>query len=391
MNYEIQVITDLAVLMVIASVIGLLFSKLKQPIIVAYLIAGIIIGPFTPPFSLVQNLNALNLFAEIGVILILFTIGLEFPLNKLKTLGRVAIGVSIFEISSMLCISWILGTFLLNWSFNDTMFLGAALTSSSTTIIAKVLSDMGKIREVSSTIMLSMLVIEDIVVVIILAALQKLTIAHTISFDTISTLLLKLAFLAIITLIVGFCFLTKIIDQVARTGNREVLYILILGLCFGFSILSNQLGFSVAIGAFLIGLIFAKTHCRELISREIEPFKFMFGAIFFVSIGALMDITQITNYWIPALIITVAVILTKFSSCTFGTYLLGYDKKTALKIGLGMAQIGEFAFIVAKVGQDVGVISDFLLPILAVATIITAFLTPYLIKLSYKEPKTDQL
>lgn len=385
MSFEIQIITDLAVVMVIASIVAFIFYKLKQPLIIGYLIAGILISPYTPPFNLIKHVDFLNVFAEIGVILLLFTIGLEFPLRKLRSIGRVVIGVSAIEITLMLLISYAVGVFL-NWSFYDTLFLGTALASSSTTIIAKVLSDSGRIKEISSIIMLGVLVVEDVVVVILLAMLQNFAIANTISVTSSLWLVAKLVIFIGGTLVIGGLIVPKAIDRVARIENQELLYILLLGVCFAFAIIANQIGFSAAIGAFIIGVVVARSRSREEINREIGPFKLVFGAIFFVSMGALMDITQIATYWVPAVIITVVVLVTKLASCGFGTRLFGYDRKTSLRVGLGMAQIGEFAFIVAKAGQDLGVTSDFLLPILGVATIITAFITPYLIKFSFKDP-----
>ncbi|MGD6810056.1 MAG: cation:proton antiporter [Candidatus Bathyarchaeia archaeon] len=383
MSFEIQIITDLSVLLVISAVVALIFYKLKQPIVIGYLIAGIIIGPYTPPFSLVSHVEILNVFAEIGVILLLFTIGLEFPISKLRSIGRVVIGVSAIEISLMLIVSWILGN-ALGWSFYDTLFLGAALASSSTTIISKVLSDMGKIKETPSIIMLGILVVEDITVVVMLAMFQNVAIANTFSLTSSLVLLLKLVAFIGGTLLIGSMLVPKVIDRIAKIGNNELLYILMLGICFAFSIMANQLGFSAAIGAFLIGVVVAKARCREQINREIEPLQYIFGAIFFVSMGALMDVNQISVYWLPALLVTFAVLGTKLVTCGLGTRLFGYDNKTSLRVGLGMAQIGEFAFIVVKAGQDLGVISDFLLPIVAVATIITSFATPYLIKFAFK-------
>ncbi|MCW4023833.1 MAG: cation:proton antiporter [Candidatus Bathyarchaeota archaeon] len=384
MRFEIQIITDLAVLLVIASVVTLIFYKLKQPLIIGYLIAGIIIGPYTPPFSLISNIDFLNVFAEIGVILLLFTIGLEFPIAKLRSIGRVVIGVSALEITLMLVVSWALGTFL-NWGFYDTLFLGAALASSSTTIIAKVLGDLGKMKEISSSIMLGVLVVEDVVVVILLAMLQNLAVLHVISVADSLWLVAKLIIFIGGTLIVGGFFIPKIIDRVAKTEKTEIVYILMLGVCFVFAIIATQIGFSAAIGAFIIGVVVARSKVREEINRKIEPFQLVFGAIFFVSMGALMDISKMGMYWLPAVIITLAVLGTKLVSCGFGTRLFGYEKTIALRVGLGMAQIGEFAFIVVKTGKDLGVLSDFLLPIIGVATIITSFLTPYLIRFSYKK------
>jgi monovalent cation:H+ antiporter-2, CPA2 family len=393
MSLEISAITDLAIMMTVAAVVALIFYRLKQPIVVGYLIAGIIIGPYTPPFSLITHIDILNIFAQIGVIFLIFFIGFEFPIRKMQSLGRVIIGVSAIEITLMLLISWGIGAYLLHWPFYDTIFLGVALASSSTTIIAKVLSEIGKIREISATIMLGILVVEDVVVVIILAMLQNVAVANTLSFTSITLLLVKLVLFIGGTLTVGYFLIPKLIDRVDRVTSREVhnehnhelLYIVMLALCFGFAILANQLGFSVAIGAFLIGVVAARAHVREEINKAIDPLQHVFGAIFFVSMGALMDVTKIPVYWLPALIITLALLGTKLFSCGFGTRLFGYDRQTALKVGLGMAQIGEFAFIVVKVGLDAGVLSDFMLPIIGVAAIITSFMTPYLIKFTFRK------
>jgi monovalent cation:H+ antiporter-2, CPA2 family len=384
MSFEIQVLTDLAVLMVVASAVAFVFYKLRQPLIIGYLFAGIIVGPFTPPFNLIQNVDYLSVFAEIGVVLLLFTIGLEFPVRYLRSIGRVIFGVSALEITLMLIVSWLVGTFL-GWGFYDTLFLGAALASSSTTIIAKVLGDMGRLKETSSTIMLGILVIEDVVVVILLAMLQNFATVHAISVADSLLLAAKLVIFIGGTLVLGGFFVPKALDRVSQVANRELLYILMLGVCFLFAIMATQIGFSAAIGAFIIGVVIARSRHREDINHEIGPFKIVFGAIFFVSMGALMDITQISKYWIPAAIITIVVIVTKLASCGFGTRLFRYDRTTTLRVGLGMGQIGEFAFIVAKAGQDVGVTSSFLLPIIGVATMITAFTTPYLIKFSFKQ------
>jgi CPA2 family monovalent cation:H+ antiporter-2 len=389
MSFEIQIITDLAVLMVMAAVVALIFHKLKQPIIIGYLIAGIIVGPFTP-FNLISNVEFVSVFAEIGVILLLFTIGLEFPIRKLQSIGYAVIGVSAIEIASMLLVSWGLCE-ALHWSFYDTLFLGAALASSSTTIISKVLSDMGRIKEMSSIVMLGILVVEDVIVVILLAMLQNVAVVHTISFESTFILIMKLVAFIGGTLIIGGLFIPKAIDRIAKMGHTELLYILMLGICFAFSMIANQLGFSAAIGAFIIGVVVARARCREQINRQIRPFQYVFGAIFFVSMGALMDLTQIAAYWLPAIAITLAVLVTKVVSCSLGTRFYGFDKRASLRVGLGMAQIGEFAFIVIKAGQDLGVLSDFLLPVVGVAAIITSFITPYLIKYSFKYQKDPEL
>ena len=239
--------------------------------------------------------------------------------------------------------------------------------------------------------MLGILVVEDMVVVILLAMLQDVAVTSVISLTSTVWLIVKLVVFIGGTLVVGGFFLPKILDRFSKIENNELLYILMIGLCFLFAIMSTQIGFSAAIGAFIIGIVIARSKLREEINREIDPFKVVFGAIFFVSMGALMDVTQMSAYWFPAVVITIAVIFTKLASCGFGTRFFGYARRTSLQVGLGMGQIGEFAFIVAKSGQDLGVTSDFLLPIIGVATIITAFLTPYLINFSFKKTSIAKL
>jgi CPA2 family monovalent cation:H+ antiporter-2 len=322
-------------------------------------------------------------FAEIGIILLLFSIGLEFPLSKLRELGRVVLSISALEISFTVAASWIIGT-ILQWPFYDTVFLGAALASSSTTIVAKALSELGKIKEIPARIMLGMLVVEDVFVVMLLAVLQNLAITQSFSGIDLLWLFLKLAIFIGITLGLGMLVIPRLIKRTTKNTSHEVLYIALLGLSFVFAVFASLLGFSVAIGAFLIGVVIAGTHLSEEVSQEFAHLRHLFEAIFFVSMGALMDFTQLGTYWFPAIIVILALIVAKFSSCSLGVTLFGYDRKTAAKVALGMAQIGEFAFIVGKTGQDLGLISPFFLPIIGISAIVTSILTPYLLKYAYR-------
>jgi monovalent cation:H+ antiporter-2, CPA2 family len=384
LSFEVEIITELAILLAVASVVTFIFYKLKQPLVVGYLISGIIVGPYVLPFNLVVHTDIISVFAEIGIILLLFSIGLEFPLTKLKALGKVVLSVAALEIVSTIAVSWLVGI-ALRWPYYDTLFLGAALASSSTTIVAKALSDLGKIREIPARIMLGMLVVEDVFVVVFLAALQNVAATQTISAQDILILLLKLTVFVGGTLGLGTLVIPRLIKKTAEKTSHEVLYIALLGVSFGFAVIGNLFGFSVAIGAFLVGVVMADSHIADNISEEFSHLKHMFEAIFFVSMGALMDVTKLGVYWLPALIVMLALMAAKFSSCAFGVRLFGYDKQTSFKVALGMAQIGEFAFIVAKTGQDLGVISTFLLPVIGISAIVTSIVTPYLLRYSYRE------
>jgi CPA2 family monovalent cation:H+ antiporter-2 len=391
-----SIIRDFAIIMAVAAVVTFIFHRLKQPVILGYLIAGILIGPYTPPFSLVSRLDVLGELADLGVILLLFGIGLHFPIHKLGIIRfRVYIIISVIEIALMFLISFGIG-WILGWPLMDCLFLGAALASSSSVIIAKVLGDLGKLEDVSALVMMGVLIVEDIIVVVMLAVITPIVgESHTISLE-LAWILGQALLFVLGTLIVGRVIIPRIIDWVARphlsapheiAGHNELLILLALGLCFGWSMLSHHVGLSMAIGAFLMGTLVAGAKSSDRVSSLISPIKDMFGAIFFVSMGAFIDVSQFHVFLVPALIVTAVMMIGKILGCGLGTKMLGYDTSTALKVGLGMGQIGEFAFIVMKVGQDLDVISPSLFPTIGVAVAITAFLTPYMIRLSYRMTK----
>lgn len=389
MTFSSEILADFAVIMTIGALFTFLFYELKQPLILGYLIAGVIIGPYTPPFAFVARLDVLGVAADLGVILLLFGIGLEFPLVRLRKIGfKVPIGVSAIEIALMFLISYGVG-WMLGWSLTDSLFLGAALASSSTVIIAKVLTDMGKLKDTSTLIMMGVLIVEDLFVILILAMITA--IAGTGSLDIPSTAWTvgKVLLFLLGTLIVGGLIIPRVIDRVARLEHNEVLILVALGLCFGLSVVANMLGISMAIGAFLMGVLVASAKSADRVASLSSPIKDMFGAMFFVSMGALIDISQFRVFLIPALVITAIMMVGKMIGCGLGTKVFGYDIPTSWKVGLGMGQIGEFAFIVAKVGQDLNVIGTTVFPTIAIAAAITAFLTPYMIKLSYRTNPTQ--
>jgi len=379
---ETQLLTDLAIVLIVASLVSLLFHRLKQPIVVGYIIAGLIVGPYTPPFSLISQPEILSSLAELGVILLLFGIGLNFPLRKLREVGRAALLISSIEIALMFLLSLLVGN-VMGWSLTDSVFLGAALASSSTAIIAKVLSDMGKLNETSSIIMLGVLVVEDLAVVLLLAAIQSAVSIGTISVEAILTLGVKIVLFLGGSLFIGWKAVTPFMARVLREESDELTITTTVGLCFAFSIAAYLLGFSVAIGAFIAGVVFANLREHEKVLSLTASLRDMFGAIFFVSVGALMDVTKFESYLLPTLMITLTMLGGKFAGCSLGTRIAGYDRYISVRVGMGMAQIGEFAFIVMKVGSDLGVTSPTLFATVGVVAIITTFLTPYLIRASY--------
>jgi CPA2 family monovalent cation:H+ antiporter-2 len=351
--------------------------------IFGYLIAGVIIGPYTPPFGLVSQPDVFSATADLGVILLLFGIGLKFPLSKLIKVGKVSLGVAAIEIAFMLLLSLAISK-LMGWSLIEALFLGTALASSSTAVIAKVLTDMGKLQETPTLIMLGVLVIEDLIVVGLLAVITSSISNGTIDFSNIGWVLVKMVSFMVGTMVLGLLLIPRIINWVVKLGNEEVVLLIVLGLVFGLSIVANLLGFSMAIGAFLMGVIIGSSRSADKINQMVSPIKDMFAAIFFVSMGALIDVTQFREFLVPAATITALMVVGKMIGCGMGTRAFGYDMPTAVKVGLGMSQIGEFAFIVMKVGQDANLISPFLFSTVGVSAAITTFLTPFLIKLSYR-------
>src|SRR4030042_688964 len=253
MPFEPSIVADFAVIMTVAAIVYFIFNKLKQPSLLGYLVAGVLIGPYTPPFQLVSDLNVLSTTADLGVILLLFGIGLQFPLTKLRRVGKVSAGVAGIEIAVMFLLSYGIG-WLLDWPLMDSLFLGTALASSSTAIIAKVITDLGKIKDTSALVMLGVLVVEDLVVVGLLALATSIVGTGSISFASISWITVKVLALVFGTIILSIFAVPKIIDKIVEGENNELLILVVLGFCFGFSVITNLFGFSLAMGAFLAGI-----------------------------------------------------------------------------------------------------------------------------------------
>ncbi len=378
-----DIVTDMAVVAVVAALVTYIFARAGQPLILGYLIAGMIIGPYTPPFSFVSRIDLLEALASLGVILLLFGVGLGFPLKKLRSVGKVAVGVAFIEISVMFLVSFGFA-FLAGWSLVDAVFLGTALASSSTVVIAKVLSEMGKLQDTSANVMLGVLVVEDLAVVLLLAILQSSVTSSAAGVEPIFFGIAKIVIFIAGSLGIGVFLVPRLLDRLAGIREDEVLLLISVGLAFGLAVIGSLLGFSVAIGAFLMGVAVSGARHADVVADLTRPLKDFFGAIFFVSVGALINLGQFGSFLVPALMVTALMVGGKLVGCSMGARAFGYDRATSLKVGLGMAQIGEFAFIVMAAGQSLGVISSFLYPTIGVAAAITTFLTPFLIRLSYR-------
>ena len=391
-------VTDLAFIMIIGAVVTLAFFKIKQPLIIGYLFAGMLIGPFsslwawilpnggpsTGGVGILTDLDTLNLFAEIGVILLLFVIGIEFPYAKIKSIGRVAVGVGTIGLVSTLGVIFYSAT-ALGFNFMDALFISAALSISSTAIIVKIFEEMGKIKKESSILVLGILIVEDVIAVILISSLQSIALVGSVSIESVLVVVLVAAGLIIGTFTLGTKIIPPLIDRVAKAENREILLLSVLGVCFGYALLANMVGLSVAIGAFLAGVLVAESKSAEVAKILSSPIKDMFVAIFFISIGALMDVSQLENYIFIAIALIAVATGMKFGGNMIGNFLFRQKRGKSLRSAFALAAPrGEFSIVIIKTGVDIGAVSAFLFPLIGIITIVTAFLSPFLIKASDK-------
>jgi len=374
----IEIIGDLGYLLLFSAAIGIIAYILRQPLVLGFLVAGILIGPFGP-LNLIKDVSVLNNFSDIAIVLLLFGVGLTFPITQLRAIGKVGGVIAIIEVFAMLGIGF--GVALaFGWSTIDAMFLAAALSISSTAIIVKVLEEMNVIEEPSSTLIIGVLIIEDLIAAVMISTLHSSVLIGTFSFEEMLWKIGQIGMFIGGTITLGCFGMPKIFSLLSNFERYEFTILVALGVAFGLSFLSYELGFSVATGAFLAGVIIAGSKFSEEITNLITPIREIFVAIFFVTIGALMDIQIIAQYWLPIIIITILTIIGKTVSVYAGVRLFRLGGHNAIGIGLSMAQLGEFSFIVLKVGQDLGATSSFLFPIVGMVVVLTTVLAPLLIK-----------
>ena len=377
-------IQDFAVVMIVAAIMVFVTHKLKQPMVIGYLLAGMVIGPFTPPFSLIHEVGTINILAEIGIIILLFVIGTEFPITKLRSVGRISMVVGIAESLGTLLVTFFVAR-TLGFSQFDSMFLALAMSVTSTVVTVKILEELNMINDKSSVLIMGILIVEDVIVITLLGILQSLALTAAVSFiDVLLSVGIVLGFIAAI-LILGSRYLPPVIDKLARTTDYSVLIIVILGLAFGLSFVAIELGLSPVIGAFLAGVLVAESNSAGIARVITIPLRDVFAALFFVSIGALVDVSKIPLFIIPALILIATSFIVKMMIIIPVLIRAGYDTTTAVRTGLGLSSArGEMSLIVGKGGQDVGAVSSYILPILGVVTIVTTFATPYILKMGTK-------
>ena len=374
-------IRDFAITMAVAGGALVLFRSLKLPPVLGYLMAGVIIGPFTLPIPPIQNLDAIRLMADLGLVLLLFGIGLEFGWQRIRRLGFGVIVIGLVEMTVMFALGFGIAD-LLGWTGVEKVFLGAALSISSSAILVKMLRDTGSLFESRGRLIVGILVVEDFAAVILLTVLSGVATTGSLDAASISGLAAKLAIFAVAALVFGALFAPRLIRFVDRFHSDETLLIASLALCFGLALAGQLLGLSAAAGAFLIGTVLGDTDRAYQVSRVMSPVRDMFAALFFVSIGMLMDVSLFSEFLVPALIVSAVFIAGKVAANTLGAFLAGYDGRAALGVGMGMPQLGEFSLAMTKVGVEQGTVGAFINPVITMATGITALLYPFIFRSS---------
>jgi CPA2 family monovalent cation:H+ antiporter-2 len=376
-----EFLQDLAVVMIVAGLVTVLCHRLRQPVVLGYIIAGVIIGPHLRIPLFVRDQHTVSVMSELGVILLMFSLGLHFSLRKLAAVGVTAFVAAGLEILLMLLIGYGIGRGF-GWGRMDSLFLGAILSISSTTIIAKALSELGLAKERFADLIFGILVVEDILAIAMIALLSGLAKTGSLDVGEVATTLGGLGLFLTAVLVVGLLAVPPLLRYVGRFRSNEMMLVTALGLCFGVSLLAARLQYSVALGAFLIGAIVAEARERGKIETLVEPVRDMFSAVFFVAVGMMIDPQMLVRHAVPIAVISAAVILGKVLTCSFGAFVAGNDLRSSLRVGMGLAQIGEFSFIIAGLGRatDHPVTSEFLYPIAVTVSAVTTLLTPYLIR-----------
>ena len=374
-------IADLALILMVAGVVTLIFKRLKQPLVLGYIVAGFLVSPnmtYTP--SAVDMANV-HLWADIGVMFLLFSLGLDFSFKKIIKMGASPVISAITIIFCMMMLGIVVGH-LFSWGKMDCIFLGGMLAMSSTTIIYKAFDDLGLRQQQFAGMVMSVLILEDILAIVMMVMLSALASGSEMGGGQLLQSVLRIVFFLILWLVVGIFAIPLYLRRVRRLINNEVLLIVALGLCCAMAVLSSKVGFSSAFGAFIMGSILAETIEAERIEKLVEPVKNLFGAVFFVSVGMLVDPKILVDYAVPILCLVLTIIVGQSVFGTISFMLGGQSLKSAMRCRFSMAQIGEFSFIIASLGLSLGVISDFLYPVVVAVSVITTFLTPYMIRLA---------
>lgn len=386
MSHLAPLIADLALILICAGIMTLLFKKLKQPLVLGYVVAGFLASPHMAYTPSVMDTANIQTWADIGVIFLLFALGLEFSFKKIVKVGGAAIIAACTIIFCMILLGVTVGT-AFGWKRMDCIFLGGMIAMSSTTIIYKAFDDLGLRKKQFTGLVLSILILEDILAIVLMVMLSTMAVSNNFEGTEMLESIAKLLFFLILWFVVGIYLIPVLLKRCRKLMSEETLLIVSLGLCFGMVVMAAHTGFSAAFGAFIMGSILAETVEAESIERLVKPVKDLFGAIFFVSVGMMVDPAMIVEYAVPIMVLTLAVLIGQSLFGTLGVLLSGQPLKTAMQCGFSLTQIGEFAFIIASLGVSLHVTSHFLYPIVVAVSVITTFITPYMIRLA--EPASN--
>lgn len=376
-----ELVKDLALILVVAGTVTLLFKRLKQPLVLGYIVAGFIVSPQMPYTMSVIDRADVQTWADIGVIFLLFSLGLDFSFKKILKMGAAPVIASLTIIFCMMLIGVTVGN-AFGWSQMDCIFLAGMLAMSSTTIIYKAFDDMGLRQQHFASLVMSVLILEDVLAIVMMVMLSAVAKGNSPDGEEMIGSVLRIGFFLILWFVVGISLIPMFLRSVRKLISEETLLVVSLGLCCLMAVISTQVGFSSAFGAFVMGSILAETVEAEKIIKIVEPVKNLFGAVFFVSVGMLVEPSILVEYALPIAVIVLAILLGQSLFGSFGYLLSGQTLKTAMRCGFSMAQIGEFAFIIASLGLSLGVIGKFLYPVVVAVSVITTFLTPYMIRAS---------
>ena len=373
-----DMIEDLALILVVAGVVTLIFKRLKQPLVLGYIVAGFLVSPNMPYTASVADMENVHLWADIGVMFLLFSLGLDFSFKKILKMGASPVISTCTIIFCMSMLGFCVGR-LFGWEQMDCIFLGGMLAMSSTTIIYKAFDDLGLRQQQFAGLVMSVLILEDILAIVMMVMLSAIAQGNLEGSQMLESVM-RIGFFLILWLVVGIFAIPLFLRAVRSLINTEVLLVVSLGLCCAMAVISSKVGFSSAFGAFIMGSILAETVEAERIEKLVEPVKNLFGAIFFVSVGMLVDPKILVEYAVPIILLVMTILIGQSVFGTFSFMLGGESLKSAMRCGFSMAQIGEFSFIIASLGLSLGVISDFLYPVVVAVSVITTFLTPYMIR-----------
>lgn len=374
-----RLIVDLALILLTAGFVTLLFKKLRQPLVLGYIVAGFLVSPMMPYTPSVMNAGSIKVWSDIGVVFLLFALGLDFSFKKITKMGSAPIIAAVTIVFCMILLGIGAGN-LFGWGHMNCIFLGGMLAMSSTTIIYKAFDDMGLRQQNFASMVMSVLILEDILAIVLMVMLSAIAEGSSLSGEQLLNSIIRIGFFVILWFIVGIFIIPFILRRTRKLMTNETLLIVALALCFLMAVIASQVGFSYAFGAFIMGSILAETLEADRIEKIITPVKDLFGAIFFVSVGMMVNPSILVQYAIPIVILVGAIIFGHSIFSTFAYFISGQSFKNAISCGFSMAQIGEFAFIIASLGMSLGVIDEFIYPVVVAVSVITTFITPYMIK-----------